>query len=205
MKKRNLWLFGALGLLMMIFLVGIIFAIVSAVKIQKNYSVKPDYSADELYTRALSQEQTGDWKEAETYLEQALVKNGEMSYRHQLAVVKYRLGKYQESIDQYNQLIASNVDLGFAWNGIGNAYRDWSASMKDNTILAGQYFDKAKEAYLSAISTDPGYVSSYSNLGMMLADKGMKDEAISVLAQGVSRTSSEELARVKASIEQGNL
>ena len=120
MKKGWFITFGIVGLLVL--LGGVSLLLFLTVRVQQGLLNKPpDYSATEYYSRAQAQVDKGDYAEAENYLEQALLKQNDDSFRNQLAVVKYRLKKYQEAIDQYRLLLTAGKDPAFCWNGIGNA------------------------------------------------------------------------------------
>lgn len=158
------------------------------------------YSADELYRKASALVQTGgDGVLAETYLEAALKQQDDGSYRTQLAVVKYRLGKYSESIEQYQLLLKKNQDSAFAYNGMGNAYRDWSVR---DPAQSSERHDQAIAMYKLALVKDPKYVATYANLAQVLWDDGLQSEAVSVLDSGISATGRKELSELKSNLLQ---
>lgn len=160
---------------------------------------EPVYSASEYYQKGVEQIQKSDYPEAEKYLEKALAKEDSAEYRSQLALVKYRLRKYEESVAAYKVLISKNEDPAFAWNGIGNAYRDWAAEQKDGSEKV-RLQDKAKQAYREAIAKNGQYVAAYSNLSILLASTGASDEARQVIDEGIAKTGRDELRHVKANL-----
>lgn len=190
-----------LGILALVLLLAAVsFALYSTVRLQQNLLSKgPSYDAGQLYSRAVEQVGQGDYVQAESYLEQAMQKQPDDSYRTQLAVVKYRLKKYSEAISQYQELIKDRQDPGFAYNGMGNAYRDWALS---DAARQAEYRSKAEEAYRQALKADPQYVAAYSNLALLLDVEGRRDEAFSVLSQGVATTGSQELKGVLKTLGQ---
>lgn len=194
--RRILWVGGLVfvGLI----LVAALAILLTSVRLQQSILKKqPDYTSQQLYDQAVQQVDKGQYATAETYLEQALLKQDDATYRNQLAVVKYRLKKYQEAIDQYQKLIAAGKDASFAWNGIGNAYRDWA---DQDTHRQGEFRGDAEDAYKKAITLNSGYVAAYSNLALLYVEEGKKDAAISMLNQGISATASKDLEQVKTTI-----
>lgn len=178
-----------LAIIVILMVIGIMMLVVAAVKLRNTMvNVSPSYNSQDLYAKANDQIDKGDYAEAEKYLEQALLKEDDQTYRNKLAVVKYRLKKYSESVDQYQKLIDKGSDVGFAWNGMGNAYRDWADSTKRKDLA-----DKAEAAYRNAIKADPSFVAAYSNLAILLNSQGRVSEAKTILDQGIARTDREEL------------
>jgi tetratricopeptide (TPR) repeat protein len=160
-------------------------------------SEEPAYTATELYAKAVEQAGAGEYALAEKYLESALTKQDDPSYRSQLAVVKYRLKKYDQAIAQYKKLVEAKKDLGFAWNGIGNAYRDWAEQAELEQLTGSEaYLRDAELAYKEAIAADARYVAAYSNLAYLWFDQGKQSEARGLLAQGITATDSGELRAI---------
>jgi tetratricopeptide (TPR) repeat protein len=179
-------------------LIAAIIVLFASAKLQQNLLKKqPEYTSQQLYDRAVAQVDTGQYQTAETYLEQALLKQDDATYRNQLAVVKYRLKKYQEAIDQYQKLITDGKDASFAWNGIGNAYRDWADAETRRQV---EFRGDAEDSYKKAIVLNSGYVAAYSNLALLYDEEGKKSDAISVLNQGIAATASKDLEQVKTTI-----
>lgn len=179
-------------------LIAALVVLLTGVRLQQTLlSRQPDYTSQQLYEKAVQQVDAGGYQEAEKYLEQALLKGDDSNYRNELAVVKYRLKKYQESIDQYQKLISSGKDAAFAWNGIGNAYRDWA---DQDTARKTQLQANAEDAYKKSITLNAQYVAAYSNLALMYHSQGKKEQAITVLNQGITATASKELDQVKTTI-----
>jgi len=174
-------------------IVGLVVILISLLKIQQ-ISVshnQPAYQAQELYTRAVDQINHGSYSSAEDYLQQALLKQDDATYRNQLAVVEYRLKKYPEAIAQYTKLVALKQDLGFSYNGIGNAYRDW-----------GGHNAEAETAYNQAIVADPHYIAAYSNLALLQSSEGKKTDAEATIAHGITANpnSADELKAVQKNL-----
>ena len=193
---KLLWIF-LIAIVAIVFLASV-FLLYTTARMQRGLLGKqPAYSGQQLYGNAVQQIQKGDYAQAEGDLEQALLKEEDASYRNQLAVVKYRLGKYAEAVQQYQKLVDSKQDQSFAWNGIGNAYRDWATQDK------GQLSDrqaKAADAYRQAIKADPGYTAAYSNLALMLSSQGNLPEALKVLDQGIAAAGGTDLQPVRTSL-----
>ena len=193
-SRRYLVLFG--GLVLLLLFAGVSFILYATMKVQQALlSDVPIYAATDLYNKALEQVEKEDYKAAEGYLEQALMKEEDSTYRNKLAVVKYRLKKYPEAIEQYQKLIDQKKDVAFAWNGIGNAYRDWAT--QDNFE---QYREKSIAAYEEAIKADPRYVAAYSNLALLYINQNKPDETKRVLAEGIQVTKSLELISIQKSL-----
>ena len=162
-----------------------------------NKQAQPSYTASDLYSTALAQVDKGNYKQAEAYLEQALLKEDDQTYRNQLAVVKYRLKEYGDAVIQYHILIDRKQDVAFSWNGIGNAYRDWA------TVDLAQHdadIAQATHAYQSAIAADPGYVAAYSNLALLLNSEGKHGEALAIVDQGIAATKQPELTTLRSQL-----
>lgn len=162
-------------------------------------SQAPVYTAADLSQKAQDQLETGNYEQAELYLEQALQKEDDATYRASLAVVKYRLKKYDQAIEQYGHMIEIKKDEAFAYNGIGNAYRDWAVKEPAHSM---EYQEKAAGAYRDAIAADSQYVAAYSNLALLLYGQGKKEEAVRVANEGIIATGSPELAEIKIRLQQ---
>jgi tetratricopeptide (TPR) repeat protein len=158
----------------------------------------PTYSAVELATRAAEQQRAGDVVGAEALYQQALAQDAKLEYRAQLALVKYRLKKYEEAITNYQELIKAQTNQAFAWNGMGNAYRDWAASTE---LGREQRLIEAERAYRNAIAADSGYVVAYTNLAIFLDDSGKTQEAVNIAKQGLEATKRDELSQLIKRLE----
>jgi len=156
-----------------------------------------NYSASDLGAKARTQLASGNVSVAETYLEQALRKDGSDQYRYELAVVKYRLKKYDESLALYQKLIESGTQVAFAHNGIGNVYRDMSY---ESVTESAQLTEQALISYQSARAVDAKYEVAYSNAAQLLVDRNRKPEALVLLEEGITRTNSENLKALKVTI-----
>ncbi|CAN5117195.1 hypothetical protein BH11PAT4_BH11PAT4_0010 [soil metagenome] len=193
--RSKTWRFAILIFLATIVLAAIALLVISAVggwtKVRELNQVAPSYSALELATRAAEQQRSGDVSGAETLYEQALVKDAKLEYRAQLALVKYRLKKYEEAISGYQELIKADSNVAFAYNGIGNAYRDWSLLEESNKIFRQS---EAERAYRKAIVADSGYVVGYTNLAILLEDQGKISDAVNIAKQGLEATKRSELS-----------
>jgi tetratricopeptide (TPR) repeat protein len=179
-------------------LIGVVLVLVLVVTVgealvkrhQLNALVNPELSAVQLASKAQLQQDNGDLAGAEKSLEEALVKEAKPDYESQLAVVKYRLKKYEEAIAEYQKLIDAQHDPAFAWNGMGNAYRDWANTEETNRTERRQ---KAVDAYRQSIKADIEYVAAYSNQALLLVDMDQKPEAIKVVQAGYNQTHRKEL------------
>lgn len=169
-------------------------------RLQQNLlTQQPSYDAATLYSRGVDQESKGDFAAAEKSLEQALQAQDNASYRGELAVVKYRVKKYSESIALYQKLIADGANVAFCWNGTGNAYRDWADT---SPAQATDLRAKAVDAYQQAITADPKYVVAYSNLALLYEAENQPKDAVAILDKGVAETGSSDLENIKQRIAQ---
>jgi len=179
------------GLLFVILLAGLMVLIFTTFKLQQALKPKiPQYSAQDLGKKGEQQLAAGDYAQAEDYLKQSLQKQDDGSYRSKLAVVEYRLKKYPEAVSEYQALIAKGQDVAFAENGIGNAERDWGVG----------HFGDAEVAYRASFAADKGYVAAYSNLALMLSAEQKPDEALAVLAKGITATGDPQLTTLKTTL-----
>lgn len=194
---RKMLVIGSIVLSGIILMAAVIILFISARLQQGVLTKQPEYTAKEYYNQAVAQADKGQYQASEQYLEQALLQEDAATYRSQLAVVKYRLKKYSESIDLYQKLIAGGADAAFAWNGIGNAYRDWA---DEDGAHKTEYQKNAEDAYGKAIALNSGYVAAYSNLALLYESESRKDDALRVLNQGIQATASKELQQVKTTI-----
>ncbi|MCC2631346.1 MAG: Tetratricopeptide 1 repeat-containing protein [Patescibacteria group bacterium] len=149
----------------------------------------PQYSSQELSSQAAAHLEKGEYGVAESYLEQALLKENDATYRSNLAVVKYRLKKYEQAVAEYQRLIDQKHEVAFAWNGMGNAYRDWASE----DLGATDKRKKAEEAYRNSFKANPQYVAAYSNLSLLLFSEGRTEEARKITEQGIGATNAAEL------------
>lgn len=145
------------------------------------------YSAQDLGNKAKDQLDAGNYATAENYLQQALQKQDDRTYRSQLAVVEYRLKKYPQSITEYKRLIANQQDVAFAENGVGNANRDWGEG----------HYAEAEAAYRASFMADKQYVAAYSNLALLLRSENNVPEAMTVLSTGITATTDPGLVKLK--------
>ena len=191
-RKNIIWM---IVLVFAIILVGVCIYYYLTIWKDKLIKGEPNYTAQEYYKRGVDQISSSNYDEAEKYLESALRQQDDSSYRNQLAVVKYKLKKYQEGIDLYHGLIDQGKDAAFSWNGIGNCYRDWAeqdSSQKDN------YSKLAEEAYRKSFEIDPNYIAAYSNLALMLSSMGQNETALTVINDGIAKTKDDNLVKIKS-------
>lgn len=194
---KKMWmLLGVLTVIVILIAASVVLFI--SARLQQNLLTKaPQYDAAQLYSRGVDQVATGDYAAAEASLEQALKQQDDSSYKSELAVVKYRLKKYSESVALYQELISSGKDAAFGWNGTGNAYRDWADS---DPAQADSLRLKAINAYKQAVILDPHYVAAYSNLALLYNDLGQTQNALDILTQGIAATSSQDLVIIRGRI-----
>ena len=191
MKRPHHAALGILASLFLVLLIGLALVVGAAYEIKKHFfAPTPSYAPDTLYSLAVQQVQRGDYTVAEKYLQQALQAQDDSTYRNQLAVVEYRLRKYPEAIDQYQLLVTKGGDKAFAYNGIGNAYRDWGPD----------HYADAETAYRQAFQADSQYAAAYSNLTLLLVQEGKRDAALAIINQGIAATQQPELTALKANI-----
>jgi tetratricopeptide (TPR) repeat protein len=194
---RRVWVYFVLAIAVIIFIAASAVLYITARFQQKQLSTGPAYSATEYYASATEQIDKGDYASAETSLKQALQKEDSTTYRNQLAVVEYRLKKYADAITQYRALIDAGANASFAWNGIGNAYRDWAET---EGVSKAEKQASAIDAYKKAITLDRQYVAAYSNEALLLASQGQKDQALAVLDVGISVTNEDALRQTRKTI-----
>ena len=188
LSRKGIWIV-ILVFLAIILIVGIAFALYATYKIKQNSLNKaPNYSSNELYQNAQQQVSKGDYSQAENELLQAVAKDENPIYLSQLAVVEYQLKNYDNALADYQKLISEKKDISFAWNGIGNVYRDQG------------FKDKAVDAYKKAIAIDSQYVAAYSNLALIQVETS-KNTALQTIDQGIKATDSNELRQVRLVVE----
>ena len=103
----------------------------------------------------------------------------------ELALAQYQLGHYDDAIATYQKLALQSGYVAFAWNGMGNVFRD----KKD--------VPQAEAAYREAIKQDPTFAVAYNNLAILLLDNGDKTGGVLVMRDGLSHNPSS--ADLKAS------
>jgi len=200
MRSKRFLITGAI-LIVIILIVAAGFLALISVRLQQRFSQSAtNYSGNELYSRAVAQVDSGNYKSAEEYLQQALQKQEDPTYRNQLAVVQYRLQKYPEAVASYQQLIDEKQDVAFAWNGMGNAYRDWADQDKDQAQKSAHQ-DLAVSAYRSSLQEDAHYVAAYSNLALLLNGEGNTKDALTTLDVGIAKTQEPALQKIKDSLQ----
>lgn len=187
-------LFGAL-LVIVIGLVAIIgISVVKALlefkDIKKTQEQTANTTTTELTTRANMQQVSGDLSGAEQSLRAAIAKENTSELITQLAVLLYREKKYESAIAEYQKLISMGKDPAFAWNGIGNSYRDW-ANLEESK--REYYNQEAVKAYQEAIKADKGYIAAYTNLVILLKDLNQNEQAKKVANEGYTATGRAEL------------
>lgn len=147
-------------------------------------------TAAEAYQAGIAAKNTNDYAVAATKFSDALkLDRTNAEYRKELAIADYNLKKYSAAIEQYQALTNVAGQAAFAWNGLGNVYRD----QKDLT--------KAEEAYRASFAANPAYTVAYSNLANILVDQGKKDAAKLVLVAGLkANPDSTELKAVQSNL-----
>jgi len=198
--SRSIKSIGGLAVFSLIFLVvaGLVAILgVSVVKAVLQYReakqttvTESNLTSPELAKRASMQQDSGDLVGATESLSKALAKDESFELRSQLAVLLYRQKKYQEAIAKYQDLLNLGKDKAFAWNGMGNAYRDWALQ---DTARTDESNTKAVEAYKEAIKADKGYVAAYVNLAILEKDLGQLEAAKQTASQGFAATGRAEL------------
>jgi len=190
-NMRRGWYAGIMTLVLVVAIIVVVIlgiSVVSALIQKRNLDalVNTNLSAPELASVATQQQQNGDLSGAEQSLEQAMLKQPSSDYESQLAVVKYRLKDYSDSITEYQKLITAGQDEAFAWNGIGNAYRDWALT---DTANRTSRETSALNAYTQSVSIDAGYVSAYQNKALLLDDMGQKNPSNSSCRRRIFKNS----------------
>lgn len=193
--KLSLWILVT-GIALVLIVIGAL--LIANARFQQNVLNKqPDYTSAQLYDHAVALTDQGDYTQAEQYLQEALSKQDDNSYRNQLAVVEYRLHKYKESIAEYQKLLDAKQDGSFAWNGIGNAYRDWADQDKTQHDT---YQKSAVNAYQQCLAGNDHYVACYSNLAIFWHNQGNDAAAKPLIADGISKTGSSELINLQSTL-----
>lgn len=193
-RKKSVWfwLFTSVGLLaLIVVLIILLISTVQALRIRNQAASTSNLSSQELASKALTQQQNDDLAGAEASLQEALVRETNINYQSQLAVVKYRLKKYSESIALFQELVKAEQQVAFAWNGIGNAYRDWAD--QSNGSLKSEREELALQAYIKAVEADNGFATAYINRAIFLDDLGRTEEAVVVAEAGLKATARQEL------------
>lgn len=152
-----------------------------------------NFSAQELYKAGQQKIKEGNFTEAKKMVEAALDKApGNVSYLGELAAIKYKMNDYQGALAEYYKILATGRYPGFAFNGIGNIYRDIANQTEDGKQKT-ENLEKAIEAYQNGIRRDGQYIALYQNYGLMLVSQGKTAEARKILEQGIAKTGSREL------------
>lgn len=159
---------------------------------------EPQYTAQELGARGVQQLASGDIAAAEASLEAAYRQQNDGTYRSDLAVVKYRLKKYEEAIALYRAQVDAGTDIAFALNGIGNTYRDWF--FQDGVA---SYREEALAAYQAAIVADPRSVAPYSNQAQFLESLNRDAEALVAVEAGIAATGDPILTQLRERLTSG--
>ena len=163
-------------------------------KMQKGLLTQaPSYTAQQLYQVAQQNVSQGHFDQAETYLQEALKAQDTSDYHSQLAVVEYRLKKYPEAVAEYQKLLDKKYEVAFAYNGLGNVYRDWSGA---DQARKDEYVQKAITNYQAAIQADDHYLVAYSNLAQVQIQEGDKAAGIATLQAGIGKTQAPELQAI---------
>lgn len=176
--------------------VGVALLLVLAVSTFQALQKRPvgeDLSAADLAARAVVQSRSQDYAGAERSLQEALLKDAQLEYTSQLAVVKFNLAKYEESVALYQQVIDARGEMAFAWNGMGNAYRDWAQEDEVNRL---DRQNRALEAYRKSRETERGFVAAYQNEALLLSEMGRRAEAADLADEGYRATGRSELAEL---------
>jgi tetratricopeptide (TPR) repeat protein len=201
------WLRWSIGIFMVFLLAMIVIggSLVAAFKeyqvVQSEQRASQELTDQILATRARQQQASGDYQGAERSLEEAIQKQAKLDYELQLAVVQYRLQKYEQAIARYQKVLEQSNEKAFVFNGIGNAYRDWSGTIPaTQPIVKKDYETKAIEAYVRAYAIDPKFVAAYSNLAIFLGDLGDTERAKNVLDEGIAATQNEQLIKRRAQL-----
>ncbi|CAF2040865.1 unnamed protein product [Rotaria magnacalcarata] len=101
---------------------------------------------------------------------------------HQLGVMNYHQGKYQEAIKFYEKSLKVNEqilspndpDLASMYNNIGGVYNDMGKYSK-----ALEYYEKANKIFeISLPPTHPWLASSYNNIGLVYNSMGEYSKAL---------------------------
>lgn len=201
-EVRKLWFAAPLFILVVMAVVSlglVVAAVVGGVIKYRQLSVQTtpaQVTNRDLATLARQQQQQGDLEGAVKSLSQIIEGDPENAdATAQLALTHYRLKEYAEAISVYEKLTPNSTQGAFAWNGIGNTYRDWAGIDSANS---GAYVGKAIHAYLEAIRTNPAYVAAYSNLALLYQQEGRQEDARQLLDQGIENTSNSTLQELRS-------
>lgn len=181
-----------LGLLAIIMVVSAVRIILIGRQWTREDRAWPTISADQSYQQSIQLAQAGDWPAAKVYLEQALKQQFNLNWQGQLAVINYQLGDYDRAIQGYQRLVEAGQDLAFAYNGLGNCYRD-----------KGEHLT-AEANYQKAIEVEPGYVVAYTNLAIMFYDLGETIKAKEILKSGINTTQNSDIIELQKRLALSN-
>lgn len=186
---------AAVGLVVAVILITVLgLAVVEGViqyRKLKTQTAEPQYTATDLAAQAKQQQDNGDLAGAEKSLQEAIVRDAKLDYKVQVAVLQYRQKKYADAVDSYNALIKASENPAFAWNGLGNVYRDWSQTEVTRQVERQK---EAENAYRQAIVVDPTYAAAYSNLALFLSDLNRTNEAIQWAKKGATESKNSDLS-----------
>jgi len=130
---------------------------------------------EETLQEGLEKFSQGEFREASELLEAGGVEGvDDPSALLKLGASYYNQRKYDEAISAYEKAVSLDDRNTVAYNSLGNAYRDKQES------------DRAIAMYRKAIETDPKFPLAYSNLAILLMDSGNREEARSVVDEGLS-------------------
>jgi len=130
-----------------------------------------------------------DWETLLPRLQQlAGADPGDINVQRKLALAYYNLGRFDEALAIYEQLLRSEEDAVLR-NRVGSTLRD----MGD---LKG-----AENAYRQAIVDDPALGAAYLNLAEILWRQARDDEALAVLQEGLDAVPEDKRAPLEAGRE----
>lgn len=134
-------------------------------------------AADRLHTVFLAAtvaEDAGDYEFANRIL--MAVHNADPSsleVNYQVALLRYRMGRYSEAAEMLNRLIAEDSRTGRYFNLLG-----WSLAKQQRTREAVKSFDRA-------IDLEPQKVSNYVDVGTVLSEAGLLPPALEAANRAV--------------------
>ena len=91
-----------------------------------------------------------------------------------LGVHYFNAGRYEEALNQYNEVIQIDPHNAGAWNNLGNVL-----------VLQGHLNEAAKN-YRKAIAISPDYAEAHDDLGFVLNQLGRTKEAITQYREGLT-------------------
>ena len=146
------------------------------------------------YNKGLKESWQGNWFAAITFFQKATEKNPQdFNAWLQMGFCYHSLGRLQDAIESYKQVIRIKPDHTIAYNNLGYAYQ-----------MLGRYQD-AVEAYKQAIRINPDYADAHYNLGIAYGNIGRAQDAVESFKQAIRINPDDALAHYNLGVTYDNL